>query len=92
MTWASPSSDGPNSRRAAGPSGSRKTWAGRSAGFSSIQFTTGASSRQKPMGSISTRRLARAGQAAATSQATMAPNEWPISAAAGISSRSSNSS
>ena len=53
--------------------------AGRSCGASNIQFETGASSRQSPIGSRSASRLTRDGRSAATSHATIAPNEWPTS-------------
>src|SRR2546427_275585 len=46
-------------------------------------------SRQKPSGAMSASRRARSGYAAASSQATMPPNEWPTKAAS-VSERSSS--
>ena len=89
---SSGSSGTANIARAAAPSGLSNTWAAISAGPSSIQFTTGASSSQSPMGSRSARRRTRAGRSAATSHAIIAPKEWPTSISASSFSASSSSS
>ena len=60
---------------AAGPVGSANSSGPRSCGAVAIQFFTGASSRQRPTGSMSARRLTRDGFVAATSAATIPPNE-----------------
>jgi len=58
---AASSSGWANSTCAAGPAGSRKMCPAISCAFSIIQFVTGASSRQRPMGSMSTSLPARRG-------------------------------
>ncbi len=68
-----------NSALAGALSGSTNTYFGRSAGATSIQLVTGASSRHSPMGSTSTSRGIRDDRRAASSHATMAPKEWPAS-------------
>ena len=73
---------------AAGPVGSANSSGPRSCGAVAIQFATGASSRQSPTGSINASRLTRDGFVAATSAATIPPNECPTTA--GLSSPSSS--
>ena len=89
---ASASSGTANIAFAAGPSGRWNTNPGISAGPCSIQLTTGASSSQSPIGSMRASRLTRAGCSAATSQATMAPKEWPTSTTSRSVSCSNSSS
>ena len=89
---SSGSSGTANIARAAAPSGLSNTWAAISTGPSSIQLTTGASSRQSPIGSMSARRRTRAGRSAATSHAIIAPNECPASITSPSRSASSSSS
>ena len=77
---ASGSSGGVNMARATSPSGSWKSSAGSCSGAAATQLATGWSSSQRPIGSSSTSRLKSVGKCAASSQASMPPNDWPTTA------------
>ena len=78
-------------RRAASPSASAKSEGRRTLSLRIIQFFTGASSRHKPTGSISTSRPTDFGAEAANSAASRPPKEWPTTAGADNSNLSNSS-